>query len=135
MHFRLNNIVFSIHRTVLVWDDLELPRAIAVAPNDGIMFWTDWGTSYPKIERASMDGNPESRKILVDTDLEWPNGLTLDYEKKLLYWVDASKKYIAVVDWNGNNRRSLFEESNYLHLPFALSVHRSELYWTDWKTK
>jgi hypothetical protein len=45
------------HRTVLVWDDLDLPRAIAVAPQDGLMFWTDWGPDFPKIERAGMDGN------------------------------------------------------------------------------
>ena len=38
------------HRNVLVWEDVELPRAIAVAPYDGLMFWTDWGTT-PKIER------------------------------------------------------------------------------------
>ena len=62
------------HRNVLIWEDMELPRAIAVAPHDGLMFWTDWGAQYPKIERASMDGDPSSRKILVDTDLAWPNG-------------------------------------------------------------
>ena len=27
-------------RRVLVWEDLDLPRAIAVSPNDGLMFWT-----------------------------------------------------------------------------------------------
>jgi low density lipoprotein receptor-related protein 5/6 len=92
----------QFHRNVLVWEDVSLPRAIAVAPYDGLMFWTDWGTPVPKIERASMDG--KNRKILVETDLEWPNGLTLDYEKKLLYWIDAKLQYIAVVDWDGYNR-------------------------------
>lgn len=121
------------HRNVLVWEDLSQPRAIAVSPSDGLMFWTDWGSEYPKIERSSMDGNPESRKILVDTDLHWPNGLTLDYESKLLYWIDANLNYIAVVDWDGNNRRVLFQLEN--SHAFAISVYRSELYWTDWNTK
>ena len=123
------------HRTVLVSEDLSLPRAIAVAPYDGLMFWTDWGTPVPKIERASMDG--KNRTILVDTQLEWPNGLTLDYEKKLLYWIDAKMQYIAVIDWDGFNRKTLLkdEEGRVLHMPFAISVYRSELYWTDWNTK
>ena len=30
-------------RSVLIWDDLDLPRAISVAPEQGLMFWTDWG--------------------------------------------------------------------------------------------
>ena len=60
-------------RRVLVWEDLDMPRAIAVAPNDGLMFWTDWG-EFPKIERASMDGDPDSRTILVDREIAWPNG-------------------------------------------------------------
>ena len=101
------------------------------------MFWTDWGTPTPKIERASMDGNRQSRKILVDTDMLWPNGLTLDYEKKLLYWIDAhpDKLYIAVVDWNGGQRRKIYDNEHVLKKPFAISVYRSELYWTDWTTK
>jgi low density lipoprotein receptor-related protein 5/6 len=53
-------------RRVLFWENLELPRAIAVAPHDGLMFWSDWGTNHPKIERASMDGNPDSRVVIVD---------------------------------------------------------------------
>ena len=30
-------------RCVLVWEDLDLPRAISLAPQQGLMFWTDWG--------------------------------------------------------------------------------------------
>ena len=121
-------------RRVLIWEDLDLPRAIAVAPLDGLMFWTDWG-EYPKIERAAMNGDPDSRVILVEREIAWPNGLTLDYESKLLYWVEAKLRYIAAVDWNGNNRRTVFHEREALPQPFALSVFHSELYWTDWTTK
>lgn len=123
----------KMDRNVLIYNDLNQPRAIAVAPYDGLMFWTDWGSEYPKIERASMDGNPNSRKIVVDKNLHWPNGLTLDYENKKLYWIDANMKYIASVDWDGNNRRVLFQEEN--SHAFAISVFNSELYWTDWNTK
>lgn len=75
-------------RRVLVWEDLDQPRSIAVSPRDGLMFWTDWG-GYPKIERIGMDGNPETRMILkgdgyspLNYEIAWPNGLTIDYENR-----------------------------------------------------
>ncbi len=54
-----------IARRVLFWEDIDQPRAIVVAPNDGVMFWSDWG-EVPKIERASMNGDPASRRIIID---------------------------------------------------------------------
>ena len=76
-------------RRVLVWEDLDQPRSIAVSPKDGLMFWSDWG-EYPKIERIGMDGDPDTRMILKgdgyspqNYKISWPNGLTLDYENRL----------------------------------------------------
>jgi hypothetical protein len=59
----------------------------------------------------------------------------LDYEKKLLYWVEAKHRYIASVDWEGNNRKIIFDEREALPQAFAISTYYSELYWTDWTTK
>lgn len=44
-----------------------------------IMFWTDWGET-PKIERAGMDGDPDTRVVIVSENIFWPNGLTVDHE-------------------------------------------------------
>ena len=123
----------NFFRTVLVYEDLDLPRAISVAPTDGLMFWSDWGPEFPKIERADMDG--KNRMILVDNNVAWPNALTLDYDKKLLYWIDAKLKYIASVDWDGHKMNVVYDQPDSLPLPFAMSAYKSELYWTDWKTK
>jgi low density lipoprotein receptor-related protein 5/6 len=120
-------------RKVLVWEDLDLPRAIAVAPTHGYMFWTDWGY-IPRIERAAMSGDPATRVTLVDSDIQWPNGLTLDYEKGVVYWVEAKVGQISAVDFDGRNRRSVLVDSN-LKQPFAITFHDRELYWTDWTTK
>lgn len=57
------------------------------------MFWTDWGES-PKIEKAGMDGNEETRSVIVEDNIHWPNGLTLDYEDQKLYWADAKLNLI-----------------------------------------
>lgn len=40
-------------RKVLYWEDIDQPRAIALVPQDSIMFWTDWG-EVPKIERGRI---------------------------------------------------------------------------------
>uniref|UniRef100_A0A1I7X733 Str_synth domain-containing protein n=1 Tax=Heterorhabditis bacteriophora TaxID=37862 RepID=A0A1I7X733_HETBA len=42
-------------RRTLFSDVLEEPRAIAVDPEMGLIFWTDWG-KMARIERAGMDG-------------------------------------------------------------------------------
>ena len=83
------------YRRVLVWENLDQPRSIAVSPNDGLMFWTDWG-EYPSIERIGMDGDPETRIILKGNEgtggneaIAWPNGLTLDYERRFVISMDT----------------------------------------------
>ena len=35
-------------RKVLIWRNLDKPRALAVHPGHGSIFWTDWGTQ-PKV--------------------------------------------------------------------------------------
>ena len=66
------------------------------------MFWTDWGT-FPRIERANMDGN--GRKAIVSTDMQWPNGVTVDIAGSKIYWTDAGKDRIEVADFDGHNRQ------------------------------
>lgn len=79
----MTNFDGGMHK-ILIRDELEIPRAIALDPIDGWMYWSDWGTT-PKIERAGMDGT--HRKELVTYDVKWPNGITLDLVKRRLYWV------------------------------------------------
>ena len=49
-------------RTVLISDRLQEPRAIALDPQRGWMYWTDWGAE-PKIERAWL--GKESQRMLL----------------------------------------------------------------------
>ncbi|KAJ9592050.1 hypothetical protein L9F63_001429, partial [Diploptera punctata] len=119
------------HRKVLFWDDIDQPRAITVVPMKSIMFWTDWG-EIPKIERAGMNGDPATRKIIVNDDIFWPNGLTVDYDAELVYWLDGRLKFLDVMDYDGNNRRTLVKEG--INYPFALAMYQNKFFWTDWKT-
>ncbi|XP_035257773.1 low-density lipoprotein receptor-related protein 6 [Anguilla anguilla] len=116
-------------RKVLFWQDLDQPRAIALDPARGYMYWTDWG-EIPKIERAGMDG--ASRSVIVDSGIYWPNGLTLDYSEQKLYWADAKYSVIHRSSLDGTGREVVVKGS--LPHPFALTLSEDTLFWTDWNT-
>ncbi|XP_053574891.1 low-density lipoprotein receptor-related protein 6 [Bombina bombina] len=116
-------------RKVVFWQELDQPRAIALDPARGYMYWTDWG-EVPKIERAGMDGS--LRSIIVESDLYWPNGLTLDYEEQKLYWADAKLSFIHKSNLDGSLRQTVVRDS--LPHPFALTLFGDTIYWTDWNT-
>lgn len=52
------------------------------------LFWTDWG-DHPRIEKAGMDGDSNTRQVIVSDQIGWANGLAIDYTLKRLYWADA----------------------------------------------
>ncbi|KAG5681484.1 hypothetical protein PVAND_010916 [Polypedilum vanderplanki] len=114
---------------VLIKDNLEIPRAIAVNPLDGWMFWSDWGSS-PRIERAGMDGT--HRQTIVSYDVKWPNGLTLDLVQKRVYWVDAKLNVISSCNFDGSGRNLVLHSTDSLRHPFSITTFEDYVYWTDW---
>ena len=114
---------------VLIGDNLDEPRAIAVDPESGLMFWSDWGTEG-KIERAGMNG--QGRTAIATTGVSWPNGLTIDYDLDLVYWIDAKERSISAVDFMGGNRRVIVSGQDRIMHPFSITVFEDYLYWTDW---
>ncbi|CAG4941600.1 unnamed protein product [Colias eurytheme] len=119
------------YRKVLFWSEVDLAVAIAVVPKAGLMFWTDWG-EIPKIERAGMNGDPASRKVIVKDNIFWPNGITIDYNNNLIYWVDSKLQFVDVIDFEGSKRKRIVKTG--LNYPYALTLFNEKLYWTDWKT-
>lgn len=93
------------------------------------MFWTDWGEN-PKIERAGMNGDPETRVMLVNQNIYWPNGITIDYETETIYWVDGKEQFMDSMDFNGMNRKHIVQKLVY---PVAVTKFNDRIYWTDWK--
>lgn len=116
------------YRKVLISQDLDSPRAIAVNHKSGHMVWADWG-SQVRIERADMDGG--GRAILVKHDLGWPNGIAITRTGRII-WADSKTHSIEMVDLNGAHRRKLAEE---LPSPYGVAVMDNYLYWTDWHLK
>ena len=100
------------------------------------IFWSDWGRLA--IERSFLDGS--NRVPLVTNNITYPHGVTLDTSQRLVYWTDGySIEVISSVDYNGNNRRLIFEYSSlpfhYDHVfAFDLDISGDHLYFSEWYT-
>ena len=55
------------YRKVLISDGLAEPRAIALDPSAGLMFWSDWSEQKPHIGRSWMDGS--HIEIIIESKL------------------------------------------------------------------
>ncbi|XP_050504790.1 prolow-density lipoprotein receptor-related protein 1 isoform X2 [Diabrotica virgifera virgifera] len=120
-------------RRTLVAGDMESPRAIAVDPRDGYLFWTDWDRQLPRIERCSLAGS--DRKVVVRIEYNgWPNGITLDYTTRRIYWVDARSDSIHTSNYDGGDVHEIMRHPEVLSHPFAITVFENFVYWTDWRT-
>ncbi|XP_059145574.1 very low-density lipoprotein receptor-like [Physella acuta] len=117
------------HRKTLISDDLDEPRALAVDPENGWIYWTDWGKT-PKIEKSGMNG--QERKAIVTQRIVWPNGLTIDYIQQRLYWVDAKLHTIASCNLEGGDFKNIYKDHSILGHPFGITVFEDYLFWTDW---
>eukprot|EP00118_Oscarella_pearsei_P003572 m.14893 g.14893 ORF g.14893 m.14893 type:complete len:724 (+) comp26030_c0_seq4:316-2487(+) len=114
---------------IIIDASLDQPRAIVVDPEDGYMYWTDWGSS-PKIERAYMSG--KNRKTIVSSGISWPNGLVLDIPNKKLYWAEAKYDRIESCNLDGTSRSLVLSVSGRVFHPFDLALSGSDLFWSDW---
>ncbi|XP_037942571.1 very low-density lipoprotein receptor [Teleopsis dalmanni] len=114
---------------VLIEDELDIPRSIALDPIEGWMYWSDWGSS-PRIERAGMDGS--HRIPIIIYDVKWPNGITLDLVRKRIYWVDGKLNEISSANYDGSKRRQVLYSTEYLRHPFSITTFEDNIYWTDW---
>lgn len=117
------------NRKLLIWTDLDNPRAITLHYHLGLMFWSDWG-KQAKIESAHMDGS--NRKTLISDRLVWPNGLAIDRPAQRLYWNDGKLSTIESSDLDGKNRKVIITKAPH---PYGLVVVGNHIYWTDWETQ
>jgi low density lipoprotein receptor-related protein 5/6 len=60
-----------------------------------------------------MDGDPNSRMVLVNDNIFWPNGLTIDLKNEEIYWVDGNLKFLDVMKLDGSNRRTIVKNLEY----------------------
>ncbi|XP_041792301.1 very low-density lipoprotein receptor [Chelmon rostratus] len=122
--------VKSLNHSVILDEDLDQPRSLALLPQKGLMFWTEIG-NVVKIERAGMDGS--ERTAVVNSSLGWPGGVAVDTVSDRVYWTDERLRAIGSATLDGDDIRILQmkETSN----PFSLAVFNDMLYWSDAKKR
>ena len=91
------------------------------------LYWTDYYSAVPKIQRASMDGT--SKTILHDTSLSAPYSLTLDYDTQTLYWADYTLNKIEKSNADGSNRALV--TTSLVYDAYSITFYNGRLYWTD----
>ncbi|CAJ1068342.1 low-density lipoprotein receptor-related protein 2-like isoform X2 [Xyrichtys novacula] len=122
--------VSSPDYSIILDEDLEQPRSLALLPQKGLMFWTEIG-NVVKIERAGMDGS--ERRAVVNSSLGWPGGVAVDTISDRVYWTDERLRLIGSATLDGDDIQILQmkETTN----PFSLAVFNDMLYWTDAKKR
>ncbi|XP_061907557.1 very low-density lipoprotein receptor isoform X1 [Entelurus aequoreus] len=120
----------SPDQTVILDEDLDQPRSLALLPEKGLMFWSEIG-NMAKIERAGMDGS--ERRAVVISSLGWPGVVAVDTLADRVYWTDEKLKAIGSATLDGDDIRILQmkETAN----PFSLAVFNDILYWSDSKRR
>nr|XP_022323721.1 low-density lipoprotein receptor-related protein 1B-like [Crassostrea virginica] len=119
----------SVYKKLI--SQLGTPRAIAVHPSAGYMFWTDHNKNSPHIGRAFMDGS--SQRVLLSKDVVWPNGLAIDFKENRLYWADGHLDKIESIDIYGLNRKEVLKVSNQQLVD--IDLYGSYLFYTAWNTQ
>lgn len=115
-------------RRTLFNTDLVNPRGIAVHPQRGKIFWTDWNRKNPKIEWANADGT--DRQIFLQGDsVLLPNSLTIDFETEQLCYADAGTKNIECVYIDTREKQTIAVNCTY---PFGVTTTDKHVYWSDW---
>ncbi|XP_067938218.1 low-density lipoprotein receptor-like isoform X1 [Watersipora subatra] len=118
---------------------IDEPRALAVHPRKGWIFWSDWGI-HPHIVLAALDGS-RMQKIAYNINsekqyLNWPNGLALDIssDNERLYWIDAQLHTIfsCSIDRCITDINVLVYDTENIKHPYSITAFENKLYWTDW---
>ncbi|XP_039076598.1 low-density lipoprotein receptor-related protein 2-like isoform X2 [Hyaena hyaena] len=116
--------------TVVLDDDVTQPRALALDPLNGLMYWSEVG-GEPQIEQAGMDGS--SRKVLVDQGLGLPTSIALDQLSWKIFWSDEKFHCIGSANLDGTGITML--QLTQIKSPFAVAVFEDAIFWSDTKTR
>lgn len=92
------------------------------------MYWTNWNSRNPGIQRAYYTGFDV--QSIITTDIRMPNALALDLSAQKLYWSDARLDKIERADLDGKHRVVLTKVSP--QHPFDIAVYGNFIFWTDW---
>uniref|UniRef100_A0A0K2T8A8 EGF-like domain-containing protein n=1 Tax=Lepeophtheirus salmonis TaxID=72036 RepID=A0A0K2T8A8_LEPSM len=116
---------FEIELVLQMKPDDEL-RGIDIDSCEGKVYFTNWNTNQPSIQRSWFSGY--GLESIITTDIHTPNALALDPVERVLFWGDAQLNKIERVDLNDLIRTVLTKA----HHPFDLAVYGQYLFFADW---
>ncbi|XP_075243157.1 uncharacterized protein LOC142337650 isoform X2 [Convolutriloba macropyga] len=98
----------TMKREIIGNDDLTAPKAMAIDPFKGLIFWMKWAT-VPAIMRATVDGR--DIKEIISEDLFWSESLSIDFytddPKGWVYWVEAFYGRVERAHYDGSGRMTI----------------------------
>jgi low density lipoprotein-related protein 2 len=106
--------------------DVTRPKALALHPCRGQMYYTDWVVPNGVIKRSSLAGT--NVELVVSKNLVQPTGLTIDYEENMIYYADAILEKIERCALDCVTPETLITSAIY---PYALSIFGDYVYWSD----
>ncbi|XP_050406907.1 low-density lipoprotein receptor-related protein 1B isoform X2 [Patella vulgata] len=118
----------KVRAVLLTSTQLHEPRALALHPQQGTLFISDWG-EVVCINKCDMDG--KNCYHLITRNLGNPNSLTVDENTGRLYWTDARLGEIVSVTVDGEKR---ITHTVSTEEPLSLTIADNIIYWSDWKT-
>ncbi|CAD5123120.1 DgyrCDS11493 [Dimorphilus gyrociliatus] len=117
---------------VLAENKVKKPRGIAIDPEEGLIFWTDWETSKPRIERMNMDGS-DRRVIFQGSRGDVLNDVAVNRRWKTLCWCNARMPgIIQCSQYDGTKRKIIFQNAG---KPFGLLIVKRNAIWSDREEK
>ncbi|XP_022098395.1 low-density lipoprotein receptor-related protein 2-like [Acanthaster planci] len=109
-----------------------MPRAIAVNPRRGLMYWTDLGAPErgSRLFMSWMNGENKIPVQAATGKLDQPTGLSVDYAgNDTVFWCDARSDKIGFITYDGSHF-VILQTSGSLNNPFQLDVFGNLIYWT-----
>ncbi len=118
---------YQIEKVVqLQWNDK--PRGIDIDTCDGVIYFTNWNTHAPSVQRVWSSGY--GLESVVTTEIRMPNAIAVDSGDRKLFWGDARLDKIERVDLDTLERTVLARASP--QHPFDIAVFGQFLFYTDW---
>ncbi|CAL2029386.1 unnamed protein product [Caenorhabditis brenneri] len=123
-------------RATVVNEKMGNARSLAIDVEEGLMFWTDWEESNPRIERCTLAGEDRATVWQISSVAQagWPNGIALDVIVKRVYWVDAKSDSIHTITYDGRDHVIVFRDPERLGHCFGIDVYEGYVYFSDWRT-
>lgn len=122
-------------RTIILANDgnktsVARPKAIALDPTDGKLYWVDEGGFGvpPKIGRVNMDG---TNAMVLTEEVDNPESITIDIERKMLYFSTTHPPSIKAIRVDGTGLTTILSESNDISRPKSLAILDMRLYFID----